>query len=108
MLIKHPGKQLKTLSDENHRLRRELLIARQRISSLSHRLDLAQKELALRKFDITAIPPLPMTEKVLTWIREYNVPWEALYCPDCKSWFIELDNAFPYHQECCVCNCRTD
>lgn len=105
-LLNHPGEKLKELSDENYRLRRELLITRQRAATLNHRLDMAQKELSLRNFDITAIPPIPMTKKVSEWIREFGVPWESLYCPDCKSWFIELDNSFPYHLESCVCKCN--
>lgn len=104
-ILSHPGERLKTLAEENYELRRDRMLMRQRLITLGHRLDMAQKELSLHHFDITAIPPIPMTKKVSAWISEYGVPWEALYCPECRSWFIELDNSFPYHLECCVCRC---
>lgn len=104
-VIDHPGERLKTLTEENYHLRRERMLMRQQLITLNHRLDMAQKELSLRNFDITSIPPIQMTKKVAAWISEYGVPWEALYCPNCRGWFIELDNSFPYHLECCVCKC---
>ncbi len=104
-VLNHPAERMKELSEENYRLRRELLITRQRMATINHRLDMAQKELSLQRFDISAIPPIPMNKQVFEWIGEFGVPWEALYCPDCKSWFIELDNSFPYHLESCVCRC---
>ncbi|WP_336707633.1 MULTISPECIES: hypothetical protein [unclassified Cedecea] len=105
-VITHPGRRINELIEANYNLRRELVVTRQRLSSVQHLYDLAQKELSLKSYDITAIPPIPMTKQVLEWITEYGVPWEALYCPDCRSWFVELDNLFPYHLECCVCKCE--
>ncbi len=104
-VIIHPGKRINELIEANYNLRRELVVTQQRLSSVQHRYDLVQKELSIKGFDVSAIPPIPMTKQVLEWITEYGVPWEALYCPDCRSWFLELDNSFPYHLECCVCKC---
>ncbi len=103
--IIHPGKRINDLTEANYQLRRKLLIARQHLSSANHRLDMAQKELSVRNYDMSSIPPIPMTKQVLGWITEFGVPWETLYCPECKSWLSELDNSFPYHLECSVCKC---
>ncbi|VTP12659.1 hypothetical protein PUATCC27989T_00471 [Phytobacter ursingii] len=105
-LLNHSGEKLKILEEENYQLRRERTLLRQQISSLSHRLDMAQKELSLRNYDISSIPPIPITKQVAEWINEYGVPWEALYCPHCRSWFSELDSSFPYHIDSCVCKCE--
>lgn len=104
--ITHPGKRLSELTEENYKLRRQLLIVNQRISSLNNRLDMAQSELSIRNYSISSIPPIQMTKRVLDWITEFGVPWEALYCPECRSWFSELDNSFPYHLESSVCQCE--
>ncbi|WP_158784127.1 hypothetical protein [Pantoea sp. BAV 3049] len=104
-VMRHPGERINQLTEDNYRLRRELMLMRQRLSSVNVRLDIAQRQLSVKGYDLTAIPPIPMTKTVLSWINEYQVPWEALYCTECKSWFSELDNSFPYHCECCVCKC---
>lgn len=103
--LSHPGKKINDLIETNYNLRRQLVVTQQRLSSIQHRYDLAQKELSIKCYDISAIPPLAMTKQVFEWIGEYGVPWEALYCPECRSWFSELDNSFPYHLECCICKC---
>lgn len=103
--LSHPGKRINDLIEGNYKLRRQLVVTQQRLSAVQHRYDLALKELSIKNYGISAIPPIPMTKQVLEWINEHNVPWEALYCPDCRSWFSELDNSFPYHLERCICKC---
>lgn len=104
-VLVHPGKRISDLVEANYKLRRELVVTQQHLSAVQHRHDMALKELSIKNFDVSSIPPIPMTKKVCGWINEYGVPWEALYCPTCRSWFSELDNSFPYHLECCVCKC---
>ncbi len=105
-LIKHPGKRVNELLEENHSLRRQLLAMEHRLSSAIHQLDSAHTELSIHDYDLSAIPPIPMTKQVLEWVSEFGVTWEILYCPSCKSWFSELDKLFPYHQEFCICKCE--
>lgn len=105
-IITLPTEKMKTLSDDNYRLRRELLVARQCLSSANHRADSLERELHTRSYDITCIPPINMTKQIAEWIQEYQVPWEVLYCTDCKSWMKELDSSFPYHWDGNICNCQ--
>lgn len=107
-VINHPGKRINDLIEANYKLRRELTVTRQHLSSVQHRYDLAQKELSIKNYSISAIPPIPMTKQVQQWISEYGVPWESLYCTECRSWFSELDSAFPYHLGSSVCKCNQD
>ncbi|HIA3372025.1 TPA: hypothetical protein ACWP5B_004467 [Escherichia coli] len=104
-ILSHPGKRINDLIEANYQLRRQLVITNRHLSTVQHRYDMALKELAIKNFDVSAIPPIPMTKQVLEWITEYGVPWEVLYCPECREWFTELDNLFPYHTECCKCKC---
>ncbi|MCZ8807012.1 hypothetical protein OM292_17625 [Escherichia albertii] len=103
--LSHPGKRINDLIEANYQLRRQLVITNRHLSTVQHRYDMALKELSIKNYDVSAIPPILMTKQVLEWITEYGVPWEVLYCPECREWFTELDSSFPYHMECCKCKC---
>lgn len=105
-IVNFPTEKMKALSDENYRLRRELLIASQRLSGVNQRNAMLERELHAKSFDMSCIPPIAMPKQVAEWIEEYRVPWESLYCTDCKSWIKELDSLFPYHWERNECNCE--
>ncbi|CDG21042.1 protein of unknown function [Xenorhabdus poinarii G6] len=107
-ISQHPNKLIGELREDNYRLRQQLLITRQTLSSTNHRLSLAQAELSLRNFDISCIPPIPISPQIREWMDWYGVPWETLYCQICRSWFSDLDSAFPYHLEGCRCKCNEE
>ncbi|MBD1229232.1 hypothetical protein [Xenorhabdus griffiniae] len=104
-ISQHPNELIGELYEENNRLRKQLLITRQSLISANSRLDAAQRELSLRNFDISCMPPISVSPQIRQWMDEYGVPWEALYCQICRSWFSDLDSAFPYHLEGCRCKC---
>lgn len=104
--IQLPTEKMKALSDENYRLRREVLISTQRLSALNSRISMLERELHAKSFDLTCIPPIPMTKQVANWINDYQVPWETLYCHECESWMTQLDSTFPYHIEGNTCMCK--
>ena len=98
--LSHPGKRINDLIEANYQLRRQLVITNRHLSTVQHRYDMALKELSIKNYDVSAIPPIPMTKQVLEWITEYGVPWEVLYCPECRESFTELDSSFPYPMQC--------
>ncbi|NHB89579.1 hypothetical protein [Photorhabdus tasmaniensis] len=104
-ISEHQNKLIGELYEDNRWLRKQLLITRQSLASASSRFDAAQHELSLRNFDISCIPPIPISPQIRAWMSEYGMPWEGLFCPICRSWFFDLDSAFPHHLEGCRCKC---
>ena len=93
------------LNSENFSLRKERTLANRQIINQSRQIAELERQLSAKNFDISCIPPIPMTKQVYEWVVEYSVPWEILYCETCKSWYTELDSLFPYGIDNHGCKC---
>ncbi|MEY0600156.1 hypothetical protein AB7340_20875 [Providencia alcalifaciens] len=95
----------KQLTEENRELKTERIISRIKISNQRLEIESLQRELEIKNFDVSCIPPIQITSQVTEWLSEYGMPWEVFYCDKCKSWFTELDTLFPWGIDNSGCKC---
>lgn len=95
----------KQLTEENRELKTERAISRIKLSNQRLEIESLQRELEIKNFDVSCIPPIQITPQVTEWLSEYGMPWEVFYCDKCKSWFTELDTLFPWGIDNSGCKC---